>query len=48
MTKWIVKYTDANGDLSSVWVEAKTAAEAKDIAYREYWDIEDIVMVKQA
>ena len=48
MAKWIVKYTDANGDLSSVWVEAETPAEAKNIAYREYWDIEDVVMVKQA
>lgn len=47
MAKWIVKYTDANGDLSSVWVEAETPAEA-NIASREYWDIEDVVMVKQA
>lgn len=48
MAKWIVKYTDANGDLSSAWVEAETPTEAKNVAYREYWDIEDIVMVKQA
>ena len=48
MAKWIIKYTDASGDLSGVWVEANTAEEAMDKAYREYWDIEDIVMVKQS
>ena len=48
MTKWIIKYTDAYGDLSSVLVEAETKEEATDKAYREYWDIEDILIVKQA
>jgi hypothetical protein len=33
---------------SSVMVEAETKEEATDKAYREYWDIEDIVMIKQA
>lgn len=45
MTKWLIKYTDANGDLSSVWVEAESKQDAKHIAYREYWDIEDILMI---
>lgn len=47
MARWMVKYTDANGDLSSVWVEAETREEAKRTAYREYWDIEDIVLIKE-
>lgn len=45
MARWTIRYTDACGDLSSVWVEAETAEEAIDNAYREYWEIEDILMV---
>lgn len=47
MAMWIIKYNDANGDLGSVWVEAETRDEAKQKAYREYWDIEDILTIKQ-
>ena len=45
MDKYIVKYTDKSGDLSSVWVEAYSEDDAKNQVRREYWDVQDIVMV---
>ena len=47
MDKYIVKYTDKRGDLSSVWVYANSVEEAKQNAKNEYWDIVDIVMVSK-
>ena len=45
MDKYVVKYTDKSGDLSSVWVYASSKEEAKQNAENEYWDVNDIVMV---
>ena len=45
MDKYVVKYTDKYGDLSSVWVYASSKEDAKMQAKDEYWDIVDIVMV---
>ena len=47
MKKYIVKYTDKDGDLCSVWVEATSREDAKRQARNEYWDIKDIVMVTE-
>lgn len=47
MKKFIVKYTDKSGDLSSVWVSANSKEEAKRVAKMEYWDIADIIMVTE-
>ena len=47
MDKYVVKYTDKGGDLSSVWVYAGSKEEAKQNAKNEYWDIVDIVMVSK-
>lgn len=47
MDKYIVKYTDKSGDLSSVWVYANSKEDAKAQARNEYWDIADIVMVSK-
>lgn len=47
MARWTIRYTDAYGDLSSVMVEAETKEEATDKAYREYWDIEEILVVRR-
>ena len=38
MKKFIVKYTDKSGDLSSVWVSADSKEEAKRVAKMEYWE----------
>lgn len=45
MKKFIIKYTDKSGDLTSVWVTAENADDAVRTARREYWDICDIVDV---
>ena len=45
MDKYIVKYTDKCGDLSTVWVTADSKDDAKKQVRREYWDVQDIVMV---
>lgn len=43
MKKWKVTYRDTDGDISSVWCEAPTKADAIDYVEDEYWDIESIV-----
>lgn len=43
MKKYIIKYEDKSGDLSSVWVTASSKEDAKAKAKREYWDIEEII-----
>lgn len=48
MKKFIIKYIDKSDDLSSVWVNANSREEAKQVARREYWDIKDIVMVTES
>jgi type II secretory pathway component PulF len=45
MDKYIVKYTDKKGDLTSVWVHADSNEDAKRQVKQEYWDVVDIVMV---
>lgn len=45
MKKYIVKYRDKSGDLSSVWVEAEDAKAAVMAARHEYWDIDKVVDV---
>ena len=44
MDKYIVKYTDKSGDLSTVWVAADSKDDAKNQVRSEYWDVQDIVM----
>ena len=48
MKKYIIKYEDKSGDLSSVWVTAASKEEAKAKAKREYWDIVDILICQEA
>lgn len=45
MKEFKVSYTDKEGDLSHVRVEANDVEGAKESAKREYWDIEDIIQV---
>lgn len=47
MKKWIVCYEDKSGDTSKVWLYANSADEAAEEAKREYWDIEEILYVKE-
>lgn len=47
MDKYLVKYTDKHGDLTSVWVYASSKEDAKAQAKNEYWDIVDILMVSK-
>lgn len=39
MDKYIVKYTDKYGDLSTVWVTADSKDDAKKQVRIEYWDV---------
>ena len=45
MKEFKVSYTDKEGDLSHVRVEAYDSNGAKESAKREYWDIENIIQV---
>lgn len=45
MKRFYIDYTDKSGDLSHIWVMANTAQEAKEKAYEDHWDIEEIIQV---
>lgn len=45
MHKYIIRYTDKEGDLTKVWVEASSVQDAKQQVLREYWDINNIVSI---
>ena len=48
MQKWRVIYrTKTDGDSCSVWVCAENKERAKDVARREYWDIQSIIAVEK-
>jgi type II secretory pathway component PulF len=46
MKKFIIDYITLEGDLSSVWINAYTAEEAKKQLKREYWDVQEIIMIE--
>lgn len=48
MKKYYVSYNTTYGDYATVWVMAIDAEEAKYIVKREYWDVDEIVSVREA
>lgn len=48
MKKYIIKYEDKSGDLTSVWVTASSKEEAKEKVKREYWDVVSILICQEA
>lgn len=47
MEKFKIDYITLEGDLSSVWIEAYTAEEAKIQLKREYWDVQEIIRIRK-
>lgn len=45
--KWNIDYMTSDGDYCHIWVHADTKEDAISEAYREYWDISDIINIKQ-
>lgn len=48
LKRYTIKYIDTSDDLTSVWVEASSKADAKSQVKREYWDIKEIIMVTES
>lgn len=44
--KWKVSYLDKNDDLTNVWVYADSKEDAIDEVRLEYWDVEEIIVVR--
>ena len=47
MKTFYVDYTTENGELFHVWVTAESHEEAINEALSEYWDIDEIVNVRE-
>lgn len=45
--KYYIDYTDREGDLCHVWIEANSKEQAIERAEDEYWDIEKIINVRR-
>ena len=45
--RWYIDYEDKSGDLCHIWVEAYDRQEAIELAKLKYWDISNIISVKQ-
>ena len=45
MKKYYIDYTDKEGDLCHVWVNADSKEDAKCQAKSEYWDIDEIISI---
>lgn len=48
MKKYYVDYIDTSDDLCHVWVEASSKEDAKRQVKHEYWDIKDIIRIKES
>lgn len=42
MKRWMIRYKDTDGGVSSCWVSAETREDAIEEARDEYWDIDEI------
>lgn len=47
MKRYVVRYTDVEGDVSAVCVEAESVEDAKIQARNDYWDIKGIINVTE-
>ena len=47
MRKYSITYQTLEGDTSNVWVNAYSKEEAKEEVKREYWDVQEILIVKE-
>lgn len=45
MKKYYIDYTDKEGDLCHVWVNADSKQDAESKVKREYWDIDEIISI---
>lgn len=48
MKKFYVSYNTTYGDYSTVWVMASDEKDAENIVNSEYWDVAEIVSVREA
>lgn len=46
--KYYVTYNSADGDCTTVWVNADSIDEAKNVAMHDYWDIMEIINIRKA
>lgn len=47
MKTYYIDYMDKSGDLCHIWVNASNKAEAESEARSEYWDIEEIISIRE-
>lgn len=47
MKKFYIDYYDKSGDLCHIWVNASNKAEAESEARSEWWDIAEIVSIRE-
>lgn len=45
--KYYIDYTDREGDLCHIWIEANSKEHAIEKAEDEYWDMENIISIKR-
>jgi type II secretory pathway component PulF len=48
MKNFIISYVTLEGDLSNVLIEAHSREDAKIQLKREYWDVREIIRVREA
>ena len=44
--KYIIDYRTLEGDLAHVWLDARSKNDAKEQLRREYWDVLEIIQIK--
>lgn len=47
MKTYYIDYYDKSGDLCHIWVNASNKAEAESEARSEYWDIAEIIDIRE-
>ena len=47
MKKYYIDYYDNTGDLCHIWVEASDKKSAESEARREWWDIAEIISIRE-
>lgn len=47
MSKYYVSYKTADGDFTTIWLNAYDEQEAEENAKHEYWDIDEIVEIRK-
>ena len=47
MKTYYIDYLDKSGDLTHIWVEAESKQDAESEARSEYWDIDEILEIRE-